>query len=113
MMSSAQVCCLLNLTTYFGTNLKKHCSDGQYEQLFFKYFPIDTLILEKIYADYVVCSIFWLSLKINSSPVFFVEESQTVAARLCVFLAALHGRGFVSVPVLPAGPAEFPSPDRS
>jgi hypothetical protein len=27
-VSSAQICRLLNLTTYFGTNLKKHCSDS-------------------------------------------------------------------------------------
>jgi hypothetical protein len=31
---------VLNLTTYFGTNLKEHFSDGLYEQLSFKYFPI-------------------------------------------------------------------------
>jgi hypothetical protein len=47
---------LLNLATYFGTNLKKLHSDGQYEQLFFKYFPIHVLVLEKMAADDVVCS---------------------------------------------------------
>jgi hypothetical protein len=30
----------------FWKNLKKDCSDGEYEQLFFKYFPI--LIFEKM-----------------------------------------------------------------
>jgi hypothetical protein len=50
------LCFLLNLTTYFGTNLNKHCSGKWYEQLFFKYFPIHTLDLEKMCADDVVCS---------------------------------------------------------
>jgi hypothetical protein len=48
MSSAAQVCRLLNLTTYFGKNFKKHCSDGQYEQLCFKYFPIHALVFEKM-----------------------------------------------------------------
>jgi hypothetical protein len=55
-------CRLLNLTTYFGKNLKKHCSAGYNEQLFFKYFPIRTLIFEKMGAD-VVCS----SLTVNEA----------------------------------------------
>jgi hypothetical protein len=37
-------CRLLTLTTYFGKFLKKHCSAGQYEQLFYKYFPIHRLV---------------------------------------------------------------------
>jgi hypothetical protein len=41
-------CRLLNLTTYFGINLKKPCPEGQYEQLFFKYFPIYTFSFEKM-----------------------------------------------------------------
>jgi hypothetical protein len=40
------LCSLLKLTTYFGTNPKKRCSDGK---LFFKYFKFN------IYLD-VVCS---------------------------------------------------------
>jgi hypothetical protein len=48
-------CRLLNLTTYFERNVKKHCSTGEYEQHFFKYFPIHTLVYEKTWADDVVC----------------------------------------------------------
>jgi hypothetical protein len=48
-------CRLLNLTTYFGTNLEKHCSDGQYEELFFKYFPIHVLVFDKMCTEDVVC----------------------------------------------------------
>jgi hypothetical protein len=32
----------ITVSIYFGTNLKKHYSDGQHEQLIFKYFPIYT-----------------------------------------------------------------------
>jgi hypothetical protein len=49
-------CCLLNMTKYLETNLKKHCSVGWHEQLFFKYFPIHNLVFEKTWADDVVCS---------------------------------------------------------
>jgi hypothetical protein len=47
-------CRLLNLTTYFGKNFKKNCSDGQYWQLFFKYFPTHTLVFEKNWTDDVI-----------------------------------------------------------
>jgi hypothetical protein len=40
-------CRLLNLTTYFRK---------KFEQLFFKYFPIHTLVFEKTGVDDVVCS---------------------------------------------------------
>jgi hypothetical protein len=38
---------LTNLTVYFGKKLKKHYSDGQYRQPFFKYFPIHTLVFDR------------------------------------------------------------------
>jgi hypothetical protein len=49
-------CRLLNLTPYFGKKFKKHCSDDEYEQIFFKYFQIHTLVFEKTRADDVVFS---------------------------------------------------------
>jgi hypothetical protein len=39
---------LLNLKTHCGTNVIINCSDGKYEQLFFKYFPIHILVFEDI-----------------------------------------------------------------
>jgi hypothetical protein len=40
-------CRLPDFTTYFGTNLKKHCSD---------IFPSHILAFEKMCADDIVCS---------------------------------------------------------
>jgi hypothetical protein len=42
---------LLDLTTYFGINLKKHCSESEHKQPFFKYFSTNTVIFEKICAN--------------------------------------------------------------
>jgi hypothetical protein len=36
--------------------LKKRCSAGQHEELFFKYFPFHTLDFEKMCVDDIVCS---------------------------------------------------------
>jgi hypothetical protein len=54
-MSSPQMTSAKPEITFLGTNLKKLCSDGKYER-FFKYFPIHTLIFEKMCADDVICS---------------------------------------------------------
>jgi hypothetical protein len=36
--------------------LEELCSDGSEEQLFFKYFPIHTLVVQKVCTGDVVCS---------------------------------------------------------
>jgi hypothetical protein len=40
----------------FFLKLKKHCSDSSNQQLFFNFFPIHTLVFEKMCADDVVRS---------------------------------------------------------